>query len=97
MTNKDAIKVLEMVDAYGIADEAKRVAIEALERVPDIEWIEMRLEYKSSKGHTIMYGYGCSHCGCFVLAKSQFCKDCGGRYEGKIMKEKSRDFEFGGF
>lgn len=31
MTIPEAIKVLEMVDAYGLADEAKRMAIEALE------------------------------------------------------------------
>lgn len=30
MTREEAIKVLNMVEAYGLADEAKRVAIEAL-------------------------------------------------------------------
>lgn len=34
---KDAIKVLEMVDAYGIADEAKAMAIEALKVCDDLE------------------------------------------------------------
>lgn len=31
MTREEAIKVLNMVEAYGLADEAKRVAIEALQ------------------------------------------------------------------
>lgn len=31
MTREQAIMVLKMVDAYGVADEAKRMAIEALQ------------------------------------------------------------------
>ena len=31
MTREEAIKVLNMVEAYGLADEAKKVAIEALQ------------------------------------------------------------------
>ena len=34
MTREDAIKVLNMVEAHGLADEAKRMAIEALEQEP---------------------------------------------------------------
>lgn len=30
MTREEAIQVLKMVEAYGLADEAKRMAIEAL-------------------------------------------------------------------
>lgn len=30
MTREEAIKVLKMVEAHGLADEAKKVAIEAL-------------------------------------------------------------------
>ena len=33
MTNKEAITVLNMVDAYGIAEEAKQMAIQALENI----------------------------------------------------------------
>lgn len=32
MTREEAIQVLKMVEAYGLADEAKRMAIEALKR-----------------------------------------------------------------
>lgn len=32
MTNKEAITVLKMVDAHGLADEAKQMAIKALEK-----------------------------------------------------------------
>lgn len=32
MTREEAIQVLNMVEAHGLADEAKRMAIEALER-----------------------------------------------------------------
>lgn len=35
MTREEAIKVLNMVEAYGLADEAKRVAIEALQAKTD--------------------------------------------------------------
>ena len=31
MTREEAIKVLNMVEAHGLADEAKRMAIEALQ------------------------------------------------------------------
>ena len=34
MTREDAIKVLNMVEAHGLADEAKRMAIKALEQEP---------------------------------------------------------------
>lgn len=34
MTREQAIMVLNMVDAYGVADEAKRMAIEALKAQP---------------------------------------------------------------
>lgn len=34
MTREEAIKVLNMVEAHGIADEAKRMAIEALSAEP---------------------------------------------------------------
>lgn len=34
MTREEAIKVLNMVEAHGLADEAKRMAIEALEQEP---------------------------------------------------------------
>jgi len=32
MTNEEAIMVLGMVDAYGLADDAKQIAIKALEK-----------------------------------------------------------------
>lgn len=40
MTKDEAIKVLKMVEAHGLADKAKSVAIEALETeaIP-VEWI----------------------------------------------------------
>jgi len=34
VTREDAIKVLNMVEAHGLADEAKRMAIKALEQEP---------------------------------------------------------------
>ena len=34
MTKKEAIKVLNMVEAHGLADEAKRMAIKALDQPP---------------------------------------------------------------
>ena len=33
MTRKQAIEVLDMVEAHGLADEAKKMAIEALEEI----------------------------------------------------------------
>lgn len=39
MTREEAIKVLNMVEAYGLADEAKHVAIEALKaKCPTCKW-----------------------------------------------------------
>lgn len=45
MTKDEAIKVLKMVEAHGLADKAKSVAIEALETeaIP-VEWIRKYTE-----------------------------------------------------
>ena len=45
MTKDEAIKVLGMVEAHGLADEAKSVAIEALnaEAIP-VKWIQRKID-----------------------------------------------------
>jgi len=41
MTNEEAIKVLKMVEAHGLANEAKNVAIKAIEE--NEEWHKLKL------------------------------------------------------
>ena len=53
MTREDAIKVLNMVEAHGLADEAKRIAIEALEQQP----CEDAISRQAVKEQMIKYGF----------------------------------------
>lgn len=72
MTREEAIKVLNMVEAYGLADEAKRMAIEALEHEPSEDLISRAdavkrlLLFKQSRakivsGYDIGFEDGLSH------------------------------------
>lgn len=80
MTREEAIQVLNMVEAHGLADEAKRMAIEALKDRPHGEWID--------KG---TYAE-CSICGADsgtqfdgvqpVPRITSFCPDCGADMRG---------------
>lgn len=87
MTGEEAIIVLNMVEAHGLADEAKRIAIEALKQKP-------------KSGHWYVNEWGnitCSECGCTALydkvysgesvfgkairVKTIFCPTCGAKME----------------
>ena len=76
MTREEAIKVLNMVEAHGLADEAKRMAIEALEQEPKTgHWI-MTSDYYTGAYGTIDY-VKCSCCGEKSLEEGDFCPYCG--------------------
>ena len=63
MTREEAIQVLKMVEAYGLADEAKRMAIEALS-ADTVEVVRCKdcKHYKYTEGFKhgrYEAGYGC--------------------------------------
>lgn len=71
MTNEQAIDVLNMVEAHGLADEAKKLAIKALQNDrPQGEWVRTPNEHRVD--------ICCTNCGyddgysCF-----NFCPNCG--------------------
>lgn len=68
MTNKEAIRVLNMVEAHGLADEAKKLAIKALEERPQGEWI--RISAKAFK---------CKDCNYVTDIKYPYCPICGNK------------------
>lgn len=90
MTNIEAINVLNMVEAYGLADEAKKLAIDALKMVEEYKADhEKRI---SKKPNRIEYVDGgaeddCPTCGkriCMVFGNNDtfrwqmsYCCDCG--------------------
>lgn len=47
MTRQQAIFVLENVDAHGLADDAKRIAIEALKTLEEASSYEEKLSYQT--------------------------------------------------
>ena len=55
MTREEAIKVLNMVEAHGLADEAKEMAIQALEE--DIVRCKECRYLKETGGHANCEGY----------------------------------------
>ena len=74
MTREEAIKVLNMVEAHGLADEAKRMAIQALEQEPKTgHW-----EYKEIANSTIT-GYWCDNCHIGSSKPYDFCPNCGAK------------------
>jgi hypothetical protein len=81
MTRAEAIKVLNMVEAHGIADEAKRVAIEALKDRPQGEWIADVERWGDFM--TTVDAYKCSECGEFDPCKDNFCPNCGADMRGE--------------
>ena len=69
MTREDAIKVLNMVEAHGFADEAKRMAIEALEQQPCEDAISR---------HTVLEGLA-------SIAKAKAKSDAQKSLMGRVM------------
>lgn len=63
MTNEQAIDVLNMVEAHGLADEAKKLAIKALQNDrPQGEWEKIITYYNDAA--MCLYGeFKCSCCG----------------------------------
>ena len=51
MTRKEAIKILHMVEAHGLADEAKRMAIKALEQEPCTDAISRSEAIRVASGY----------------------------------------------
>lgn len=90
MTNIEAINVLNMVEAYGLADEAKKLAIDALKMVEEYKADHEKQIPK--KPNRIEYVDGgaeddCPNCGkriCMVFGNGDtfrwqmpYCCDCG--------------------
>jgi rubrerythrin len=70
MTTEQAIAVLHMVEAHGLAKDAKALAIEALEAQRPGAW-----EWDSYYGGF----YRCSACGYEQGRKTKYCPECGAR------------------
>lgn len=107
ITRNEAITEMQfLIDGYkGMTGcekikEACEMAKEALVDHPsNIEWNNARYEVNSKIGQTIMLGFSCSECGAFSQVKSRFCRECGGKYDGSVKKDKAdaNAFTFGGF
>lgn len=94
MTREEAIQVLNMVEAYGLADEAKHVAIEALEQEPVKygEWVPCTKnglilnELIRAEDVAKWYGYKCSECNYIhkgnALVEYNYCPNCGADMRG---------------
>lgn len=70
MTTEQAIAVLHMVEAHGLAKDAKALAIKALEAQRSGAW-----EWDSYYGGF----YRCSVCGYEQGRKTKYCPECGAR------------------
>ena len=83
MTTEQAIMVLECVEAHGLADEAKQMAIEALKERKTGKWIE-------KDGWDGDVYYDCSVCGeSWTTIEGtpwdndmNYCPNCGAKMEG---------------
>lgn len=76
MTREEAIKVLNMVEAHGLADEAKKMAIKALEQEPKTgHWIDHQ------EGRWIYAK--CSECGTVHDTQTNYCPNCGAKMEAE--------------
>lgn len=75
MTREEAIQVLNMVEAYGLADEAKHVAIEALEQEPVKygEWEDVNGDETA---------WRCDQCKEISCCNDNFCPNCGADMRG---------------
>lgn len=64
MNNEQAIEVLNMVEAYGLADEAKKLAIKALQNErPQGEWIPIKYRpITNEERKEIAEHYGIENC-----------------------------------
>lgn len=64
MNNEKAIEVLNMVEAYGLADEAKKLAIKALQNErPQGEWIPIKYRpITNEERKEIAEHYGIENC-----------------------------------
>lgn len=98
MTNEQAIMVLKCVEAHGLADEAKQMAIEALKADKcylgspcPYQNEDVKLIPKVGKWLEKRYGYNyCSVCGGLAgfyenegeNFLSNYCPNCGARMEG---------------
>lgn len=74
MTNEQAIEVLNMVEAHGLADQAKQLAIKALQNDrPHGTWL-----YTPNIPNLSEYeGITCSICGNDSIGDFDFCPNCG--------------------
>lgn len=107
MTKAEAINEIEfLIKGYTDMTGCERIkkacemAKEALEeQQAEIEWNNAKYEVHSKIGQTVYLGFGCSNCGTFSQVKSRFCRECGGRYDGNVKKDKAdkHTFVFGGF
>lgn len=83
MTRQQAITVLKMVEAYGLADKAKRMAIDALEQ-PERKtgrWMVADIPDLTSTAQDIFTFTRicrCSECGAmFGRESDNYCYNCG--------------------
>lgn len=75
MTKDEAIKVLKMVEAYGLADDAKRMAIKSLEQ-PDKHTATWQCVLRGDWIYE-----QCTSCGSLQDAISNYCPNCGAKME----------------
>ena len=52
----------------------------------NIQWLPAKREKRTKDCHSISNGVKCSRCGCFQELPSRFCKDCGGHFDGELVK-----------
>lgn len=77
MTNEEAVMVLNMVEAHGLADEAKKMAISALEKqIPKKPLIRYENMGFGSPCETFKI-YGCPCCREELDEATSFCQNCG--------------------
>lgn len=102
MTPKDAIKVLNMVEAHGsLTIKAKETAIKALQLMDKFLELPMGLpktgHWIVGDGNREVYAmeYECSECGCNVIGGGDFCKWCGARmFEPQESEDKCEKCEY---
>lgn len=89
MNNEKAIEVLNMVEAYGLADEAKKLAIKALQNErPQGEWIPVTKRLPEDMQKVLVwfeyYRYGDYNC---MFPTYGFCYMCDGKWSPFINGE----------
>ena len=81
MTCEEAITVLTMVEAHGLADEAKKMAIEALEKAKATKLIKIAFDMdapKELRGKIV--ARLCANCGEEIVPDDYmrpYCANCG--------------------